>query len=590
MRSIILALFVAAAYAMLRGWEGAPPLLLRSAIAVAILLIGFCVRRKKKSSGEPEMSPLRKASWADYLALVSAIVVAEFLLVTITSTMASPLENMALTIKDYTAGLNQRDGEGVGSGGNNRNGDVKMDGHTSGKWLFSKNLERQLPQNSSHKPTNKPEVFVEVESRADALALMKSRLHLRSFAFSKFDGTRWSAMPLANKKTKQLTRPISFPTPPAIISFRHTIYQPYNETGQNVFCALHGCSETDLRSLTQVSDALFLLPPLADQTNGYTYSASSTPLHFTDLTNSTIAAAEPSEHDLYIPPQFQKNVPALTSTIAPGSDLATRLAAIKAFLRSQYDYSLETTNAANANPLENFLFIEKRGYCEHFATATALLCRSIGVPSRIAYGWSGGRLFPAQNMFVFRAKDSHAWAEIHLKDYGWVVFDTTPNDANGAPTSSTAEEEEIAPEPESLFGNDEPSTTTSSPGVETSIPPQVPSIVLAVTVSIALILLLFRFITRPGMDQYGEPIEHTLLPYYTRFQQSASTLGYPMPKGTTLRQHLKYIAEAGEAPPFAKLLLDYHYQLTYGEAERNSTTEKSLIQAIKDWGSSSEKT
>jgi len=156
------------------------------------------------------------------------------------------------------------------------------------------------------------------------------------------------------------------------------------------------------------------------------------------------------------------------ATLKAKPDITSQLLAIRSYLQDNYQYSLETTNVDDANPLENFLYSEKRGYCEHFATAAAMLCRAIGVPSRIAYGWSGGRLYQDQNMFVFRAKDAHAWTEIKIEGYGWVVFDTTPPDNEATPETTTAPEGEKAPDPSEALNMEDDTSSSSDPGMELS--------------------------------------------------------------------------------------------------------------------------
>ncbi len=57
-------------------------------------------------------------------------------------------------------------------------------------------------------------------------------------------------------------------------------------------------------------------------------------------------------------------------------------------MAENYEYSTQIDNPDGLDPLENFLFYEKRGYCDFFATAGALIARMMGIPSRIGYGYS----------------------------------------------------------------------------------------------------------------------------------------------------------------------------------------------------------
>jgi hypothetical protein len=77
-------------------------------------------------------------------------------------------------------------------------------------------------------------------------------------------------------------------------------------------------------------------------------------------------------------------------------------------------------------PLESFLFRDKRGYCQQFAGAMALLLRMGGVPARVAVGFTQGRRDPATNHWLVTDLDAHAWVEVWFPRFGWVKFDPTP--------------------------------------------------------------------------------------------------------------------------------------------------------------------
>ncbi|MFN7341808.1 MAG: transglutaminase-like domain-containing protein, partial [bacterium] len=128
-----------------------------------------------------------------------------------------------------------------------------------------------------------------------------------------------------------------------------------------------------------------------------------------------------------------------------------RLKKIEAHLKESYRYSLVTENRKNLDPIENFLFEEKRGHCEFFATACALMVRELGVEARVGYGWSGGKYYDINKMFVFRAREAHAWVEVKLDGYGWVLMEPTPPQALGDRQPRLAETGEKMPTPEEMI-------------------------------------------------------------------------------------------------------------------------------------------
>jgi hypothetical protein len=76
-------------------------------------------------------------------------------------------------------------------------------------------------------------------------------------------------------------------------------------------------------------------------------------------------------------------------------------------------------------PVDEFLFETKRGYCEHYASSFAILMRLAGIPSRVITGYQGGELNPLDGFMTLRQSDAHAWVEVYLNDKGWVRVDPT---------------------------------------------------------------------------------------------------------------------------------------------------------------------
>lgn len=91
-----------------------------------------------------------------------------------------------------------------------------------------------------------------------------------------------------------------------------------------------------------------------------------------------------------------------------------------------------------APPLVDFLTNTQRGFCQHFAGSMALMLRSVGIPARIAVGYTPGRLDPESKRYVVLDRDAHSWVEAYLPGVGWVDFDPTPGRAvaNRASVSS----------------------------------------------------------------------------------------------------------------------------------------------------------
>jgi transglutaminase-like putative cysteine protease len=76
--------------------------------------------------------------------------------------------------------------------------------------------------------------------------------------------------------------------------------------------------------------------------------------------------------------------------------------------------------------LVGFVTQTRAGYCQYFAGAMALMLRYLGIPARVAVGFSGGTYSARSHSWLVTDRDSHAWVEVWFKGYGWLAFDPTP--------------------------------------------------------------------------------------------------------------------------------------------------------------------
>jgi transglutaminase-like putative cysteine protease len=100
-----------------------------------------------------------------------------------------------------------------------------------------------------------------------------------------------------------------------------------------------------------------------------------------------------------------------------------------------FSYSLNAAQPASAAALSRFLNVTKRGYCQQFAFAMAVLARLLGIPSRIAVGFTAGTSM-GNDTWVVKSSDAHAWPELYFQGAGWLRFEPTPSGAAGQGTAS----------------------------------------------------------------------------------------------------------------------------------------------------------
>ncbi|MEN9572777.1 MAG: hypothetical protein RL514_632 [Verrucomicrobiota bacterium] len=116
----------------------------------------------------------------------------------------------------------------------------------------------------------------------------------------------------------------------------------------------------------------------------------------------------------------------LDKVLAGATEPHTQARRLEAHLRDTFKYELGAPELSRLNALEEFLLKERRGHCERFASALALLLRMQGVPARVAVGFVPGERNWLSGWRDVRLRDAHAWVEAHFAERGWVQLDATP--------------------------------------------------------------------------------------------------------------------------------------------------------------------
>lgn len=100
--------------------------------------------------------------------------------------------------------------------------------------------------------------------------------------------------------------------------------------------------------------------------------------------------------------------------------------AIETWLRTNITYN-ESISAPppNVDPVEWVLFDVREGYCTYYATSMIVMLRGLGIPARMAAGFSEGDFDPATGQYIVRERDAHTWVEVYFPGYGWIEFEPT---------------------------------------------------------------------------------------------------------------------------------------------------------------------
>ncbi|GGR81630.1 transglutaminaseTgpA domain-containing protein [Deinococcus sedimenti] len=100
-------------------------------------------------------------------------------------------------------------------------------------------------------------------------------------------------------------------------------------------------------------------------------------------------------------------------------------AALDHLRQGGFTYTLSPPLLPEENRTDAFLFRSRQGFCEHYASAFAVLMRAAGLSARVVTGYLGGELNPDGNYLIVRQQDAHAWTEVWLPGQGWVRVDPT---------------------------------------------------------------------------------------------------------------------------------------------------------------------
>jgi transglutaminase-like putative cysteine protease len=270
---------------------------------------------------------------------------------------------------------------------------------------------------------------------------MRLALYLRGAAFDRYNGHSWSRSALSNEqRVEQIGSSVRLrrwpdpvrdrklridlePIEPSVVflppdAVALSIWTPTNAVPSAV-PALYVGQEGQIRYRSQSEGGLRYEVVLADG------SEPSPPA--LDTAARARYLALPTD----LPPRVAELA---KSWIGEETDPERRAKRVETALRKGYRYDLESPSGAAKNPLDDFLFVSKRGHCEFYSTAMAILLRTQGVPTRNVNGFIGGTFNRFGRYYAVRQGDAHSWVEVYVDGKGFVRFDPTPP-ADAAPQS-----------------------------------------------------------------------------------------------------------------------------------------------------------
>lgn len=264
--------------------------------------------------------------------------------------------------------------------------------------------------------------------------------------------------------------------------------------------------------------------------------------------------------------------------------------AIEAYLRQRYTYTLELPPPPpDRDGVDYFLFDVQRGYCDYFASAMAVLLRSLGVPARVVSGYAVGARETPDGPFVVRERHAHSWVEVYFPGAGWVEFEPSPI---RPPRTGSGQASPTAASPAS------PPTPLESPPTPTPSAPPAPAEAqpLAVPPSpapragppslwpsgpvglLALVLVLLPLLAGLGWRFWSSlaPAERA----YTLMTLLATLRGRPRRPAETPHEYARAVGHLAGAPVAARVIADALARHRFGRRPARADRQLARARAV----------
>lgn len=464
----------------------------------------------------------------------------------------------------------------------------------------------ELPKRSNLQGTTDINGFVKLADPSQGQALLEhGPVYIRSHTLNRFDEGKWEADVTGGVWVQDSDDGKT----DGVIILRNA---PRSVAYEMFLMNADGYTLPGLQNLTAVAlPRVYAVPGDILQTaaaGDFRYRASSSPLIFDTLPNSIpLRPGKPQSPIHTVAPEGELGArldQLAASIFDTAKELPDRIRVLREFFVRNYQYSGVMTNPHGIDPLQNFLFDERKGYCDFFATAGALILRKAGIPTRMAYGFATDEYDTAKGVFTYRNRNAHSWTEVYIDQIGWTVCDFTPP-ANvgkipGAP--ETAPSPEFDPDKFTDAAKQEPPPAPEAQPTEvpsnffsglldslmrqpwmTPVKNYGPVAVLALIVIFLAIRLLRRSPEEAAAAAAAkERAAREKQPaYFMEYLRVSAAAGYPKPEGDTPMEHLNALALAGLPVPPLRPLIQYHYAQRYEDIPPDNDREKAFFDDLK---------
>ena len=347
-------------------------------------------------------------------------------------------------------------------------------------------------------------------------------------------------------------------------------------------------------SLYEFADSWYQLAP-DEKIERLRYNASLDSENSVNLPGGTLnSLRQPDGPGIYLnlpPSPLAARVTYLSETLPA----YTTLEGLRGYLEDHATYSLDFETPEDMSPVENLLFGNKEGHCELYAAASVMMLRALRIPSRIAYGYSGGVADPSQQLIAFRDRDFHAWAEVLTLDNKWAIFDATPAAVDAAsrnPSRASVPVTDLASyENFSTTELDPDERGNSFANAFYSLTYFLSDHFLPITGGSFAVATAFFFFRRKRKRKLktetfqsgGVDAAQTTSTLMKELAGCGEKIGEKKLPTQTWREFLTALRKGAQLPDFFEEVVAYHYRVRYAGANPDPDTETNLQKRLTKW-------
>ena len=251
----------------------------------------------------------------------------------------------------------------------------------------------------------------------------------RALAFDRYDGTTWS-LPEGDPRPLGGDPPYAYPVEFRSLGPRQQVVETYYIEKEQANVLFSGGQPDGVWFDGPLNvDELGSLRLDSTLTEGTVYSVIATrgAADAERLRTIDIDVDERVERYLQLPDSLPDRVAALAERITADAPTSyDKVKAIERWLSDNYEYRIDSpVPPEGRDAVDHFLFDTDVGFCEQFASATAVMLRTLGIPARVVVGFTPGNRSAFTGYYEVKASDAHMWVEVWFDEYGWYEFDPT---------------------------------------------------------------------------------------------------------------------------------------------------------------------